>query len=50
MKTAKPETDPGENSGDALPAYLARELTRDGDQALIVLDGQVYVLRITRAG
>ena len=32
------------------PTYDARDLTRDGDTAQIVLDGQVYTLRITRAG
>ena len=31
------------------PVYDARDLTRDGIAA-IVLDGQVYTLRITRAG
>ncbi len=35
---------------DSLPAYDARDLTKSGDTAQIVLDGQVYVLRITRAG
>lgn len=33
-----------------LPAYDARDLTEGGEQARIVLDGQVYTLRITRAG
>lgn len=33
-----------------LPLYDARELTKTGAQALIALDGQVYTLRITRAG
>lgn len=33
-----------------LPAYDARERTESGDQARIVLDSQVYTLRITRAG
>ena len=33
-----------------LPAYSARDLIQDGDQANIILDDQVYVLRITRAG
>ncbi|MEM1073379.1 MAG: hemin uptake protein HemP [Pseudomonadota bacterium] len=33
-----------------IAAYDARDLVRDGVQANIVLDGQVYVLRITRAG
>jgi hemin uptake protein HemP len=31
-------------------AYDARDLIRDGVQAHIVLDGQIYTLRITRAG
>ena len=30
--------------------YDARDLIRDGDTAHILLDGQVYTLRITRAG
>ncbi|MEJ8562158.1 hemin uptake protein HemP [Yoonia sp. GPGPB17] len=33
-----------------LPRYDARDLIEDGDQAHIILDDQVYVLRITRAG
>ena len=33
-----------------LPRYAARDLVKDGDQANIILDDQVYVLRITRAG
>ncbi len=33
-----------------LPVYDVRDLTESGDQARIVLDGQVYTLRITRAG
>lgn len=32
------------------PIYDARDLTQDGISAMIVLDGQVYTLRITRAG
>jgi hemin uptake protein HemP len=32
------------------PAYDARQLTKGGLRAQIVLDDQVYVLRITRAG
>lgn len=31
-------------------SYDARELIKDGVQACIVLDGQQYFLRITRAG
>lgn len=33
-----------------LPAYDAQDLTRNGDQAHIILGEQVYTLRITRAG
>lgn len=33
-----------------LPLHDARDLTDGGVQALIRLDDQVYVLRITRAG
>ncbi len=33
-----------------LPAYDARDLTGNGDQAHIILGDQTYVLRITRAG
>lgn len=35
---------------DALPTYAARDLTKGGDLALIVLDRQSYTLRITRSG
>ncbi|RPE67342.1 hemin uptake protein HemP [Pacificibacter maritimus] len=34
----------------SLPTYQARELTENGEQALIVMENQVYTLRITRAG
>ncbi|MCD1627218.1 hemin uptake protein HemP [Seohaeicola saemankumensis] len=33
-----------------LPSHIARDLTEGGTQAQIELDGQVYTLRITRAG
>ncbi|MSU88517.1 hemin uptake protein HemP [Rhodobacteraceae bacterium 2CG4] len=33
-----------------MPVYDARKLTRDGVQAQLKLDGQLYFLRITRAG
>ncbi|WP_415400603.1 hemin uptake protein HemP [Tateyamaria sp. SN3-11] len=33
-----------------IDTYDARDLIKDGVQASIVLDGQVYYLRITRAG
>lgn len=35
---------------DPRPVWNARDLTADGQQATIVLDGQAYMLRITRAG
>ena len=35
---------------DATPLHDARALTEGGSLALILLDGQVYSLRITRAG
>lgn len=33
-----------------LPRHKATELTAGGDMAQIELDGQIYVLRITRLG
>ena len=33
-----------------LPTYVAEELTEGGNQANIVLDDQLYKLRITRSG
>lgn len=33
-----------------MDTYDARDLIKHGSQASIVLDGQVYFLRITRAG
>lgn len=33
-----------------IPQHDATHLTRGGNQALIVLDEQIYQLRITRAG
>ncbi|MFW2544824.1 hemin uptake protein HemP [Primorskyibacter sp. 2E107] len=35
---------------DGTVTYDARELIRNGIKAEIVLDGQTYTLRITRAG
>jgi hemin uptake protein HemP len=32
-----------------LPTYAAQDLTEGGDLARIILDGQTYTLRITRA-
>lgn len=41
---AKPDTQ------DGFPLYDARALIGDGVMAKLVLDGQIYTLRITRAG
>ncbi|MFP7570728.1 hemin uptake protein HemP [Marivita sp. S2033] len=41
---------PGQAQTPTLPSYAARDLTQGGAQAHIVLDGQIYTLRITRAG
>ncbi|EEX14629.1 MULTISPECIES: hemin uptake protein HemP [Salipiger] len=37
-------------STPALPRHVARELTANGNIAEIELDGQIYILRITKAG
>ncbi|MCV6585661.1 MAG: hemin uptake protein HemP [Marinibacterium sp.] len=41
---------PSTAAAPTLPVYDARALIPEGVQAQIVLDEQVYVLRITRAG
>jgi hemin uptake protein HemP len=41
---------PGAAEPHAVPCHDARALTRGGAQAQITLEGQVYTLRITRAG
>ncbi len=46
IHSAPPKSPPGK----ILPIYAARDLTEGGDLAQIVLDGQTYNLRITRAG
>ncbi len=43
-RTAQPPNTP------QIDTYDARDLIRSGSQACIVLDEQVYYLRITRAG
>ena len=43
-------TPPKQTQAPSLPSYAARDLTEGGDQANIVLNGQTYTLRITRAG
>lgn len=35
---------------DAVPVYDALDLTKGGDLARIQLNGQLYTLRVTRAG
>ncbi|MGR3616563.1 MAG: hemin uptake protein HemP [Paracoccaceae bacterium] len=35
---------------EVFPTYHAEDLTKNGIQARILLNGQVYSLRITRAG
>jgi Hemin uptake protein hemP len=37
-------------TADATPVHDARVLTEGGSLARLLLDGQVYALRITRAG
>ncbi|NRB19096.1 hemin uptake protein HemP [Parasedimentitalea psychrophila] len=37
-------------TAEVFPTYHAEELTRGGIQARILLNGQIYSLRITRAG
>lgn len=39
-----------DSPAEARPSYDATELTQGGVQAQILLDGQTYILRITRAG
>ena len=38
------------NVAERLPSYDALQLTQGGVQAHIVLTGQIYTLRVTRAG
>ena len=44
------EHTPSREALPALPLHDARALTEGGGQAMISLDGQIYTLRITRAG
>ncbi|MDO5647839.1 hemin uptake protein HemP [Paracoccus sp. (in: a-proteobacteria)] len=41
---------PGTELLARIPQYDATRLTQGGNQAMIVLDEQIYQLRITRAG
>ena len=50
MPDARPVLTATDRPRTALPVHDARHLTGPSGQAQIVLDGQVYALRITRAG
>lgn len=39
-----------DTNSNAVPDYLARDLTKGGQTAQILLDDKIYTLRITRAG
>lgn len=41
---------PASHPLNRMPQHDAMQLTRGGNQALILLDEQIYQLRITRAG
>ncbi|MEO1640746.1 MAG: hemin uptake protein HemP [Pseudomonadota bacterium] len=43
-------TPPLQQTTPTVPTYAATDLTAGDDLAQIVLNGQTYVLRITRAG
>lgn len=52
MTAARPADfqQPGTSILARIPQHDATSLTRGGNQAIIVLDEQIYQLRITRAG
>lgn len=51
MNAVTPAPEPTAKSDRTqLDTYDARDLVRNGVQSCILLDGQVYYLRITRAG
>ncbi len=47
---SRPELNASQPDKAQLPLYAATDLTQGGDLAQISLAGQVYTLRITRAG
>ncbi|MDF1855287.1 hemin uptake protein HemP [Pseudooceanicola sp.] len=47
---SQPSPPPKPMPADPVPSHSARDLTNGGELARIVLDGQSYTLRITRAG
>ncbi|MFW2587192.1 hemin uptake protein HemP [Sagittula sp. SSi028] len=48
--TAPTDNAPQMIGADAIPRYDAKSLIADGVKAEIDLNGQIYTLRITRAG
>lgn len=46
----RPDTVAAAEPEDAMPVYDARDLTRGGQLAGIMLGEQLYTLRITKAG
>lgn len=50
LPTSDPANTAALPAAEAAPLHDARALTGGGVQARIALDGQVYALRITRAG
>ncbi len=45
-----PSPKPAPLASAPVPAYDARDLVGPGTQATLLLDGQAYTLRVTRAG
>lgn len=50
MNDDRPDGPNAQPGAEAMPTYDARALTGGGPLAGIVLDGQLYMLRITKAG
>lgn len=50
MIVLRHQNTPATQRVQSLPSHAARDLTEGGTQAQIELDGQIYTLRITRAG
>lgn len=50
MNMSASDMTPNNPLHETYPTHDARVLTAGGSQAVIVLDGQTYFLRITRAG
>jgi len=50
MMQKPPLTTSIQSQVESLPAYDVHDIVQGGDQARLILDGQTYLLRITRAG